>query len=464
MLREFTRGVAILGVGALLALVLVQLEPVVAPAPAAGPQSSSRGIRARAAMPFQYSGKARPVRAAGAGWEGERPWSAWVDWEPVVAAEPAGERVYQMAVRFYADVCEGCPDPIIVLRASDDGGHTWGPDTFPFRHGRSHADPQLVVTVEGVLIAAFLQDYRPGVVVSRSEDGGRTWSVPTPVTGDLRPRWSDHPYLFASPSGDDVYVALNASDSWVVASHDGGRSFESPVRTSIDGRYWFHTGGTVLPDGTALVAAVDYSQTYRGRADINVLRSEDGGATWSSRRVDRSEEAPACPEVPGCYLGFLGPRAAIAVDEEGFLMLVYNAGETPGGPQRLWYRTSRDGRTWSERRPVVRGPRRIQHAFPLVLAGNDPGEFHVLWQDDRRGVWNTWQRRARAGGDSWAGRVRLSTAGPPAPYKSRRGYRFPYGDYFGASRDGSGRLHAIWGAGESWNGSGGAWYTRSDPQ
>lgn len=420
--------------------------------------------RAKASMSFLFAGTARPARTVStvaAGWEPQAVWSDYVDWEPVVAADPSWQRVYQMAVRYGAPDCPACPDPVIVFRRSGNGGTDWGPDSYPFRGGDTQADPRLAVAADGTVFAAFLQDYRPGVMVARSEDGGRTWSEPVAVTGTHRPGWSDYPQLVVSADGLDVYVALNSGDSYVVASHDGGRTFERPVRTNRDSRYWFHTGGAVMPDGTVLLAGIDFSQTYRGRADINVLRSTDGGATWRSRRLARSEEAPACADVPGCYLGFLGPTADLAVEPSGTAMLVFNAGVRPGAPQRLWYRTSSDGWNWSRRRRVVRGGPGITHAFPVVLGGPREGEFRVLWQDDRRGSWNTWYRRSPDAGVTWAGKARLSADGPAVGYQSLAGYAFPYGDYFGAAIGSDGRTHVIWGAGESWSGRGGAWYTRS---
>lgn len=453
----------------IVAVVAVLVVAVLGRTPDTGPRPETvRGHRitprAKASMAFLFAGTARPAARSSAvarGWEAQSLWSDAVDWEPVVAADTRSDRVYQMAVRYHATDCEGCPDPVVVFRTSADGGVTWSADRYPFRHGATQADPRLAVAADGTLFAAFLEDYRPGVMVARSEDGGRTWSAAVPATGGHRPGWSDYPQLLVSGDGRDVYVALNAGDSFVAASHDGGRSFAQPVRTNQDGRYWFHTGGVVLADGTVLVAAVDYSQTYRGRADISVLRSTDGGGSWTARRVGRSEEAPACSDVPGCYVGFLGPAAALAADPAGTVMVVFNAGARPGGPQRLWYRTSTDGWSWSARRRVARGGPDVTHAFPLVVGGTRDGEFRVLWQDNRRGSWNTWFRRTTDAGASWARRVRLSTDGPPAAYQRGSGFDFPYGDYFGAAVDRHGRTHVIWGAGESWSGAGGAWFTRS---
>jgi hypothetical protein len=122
---------------------------------------------------------------------------------------------------------------------------------------------------------------------------------------------------FISPDGRHVYIAFNASDSYVVASHDYGEHFAAPVKSNQDRRYWFHSGGAVAPNGDVYFATVDYSQDYSGEAHINVLKSEDGGLTWTTTRVDTSEEMPDCEWADGCYFGFLGPSAALAIDSAG---------------------------------------------------------------------------------------------------------------------------------------------------
>lgn len=407
--------------------------------------------------------EAVPVPGAAVGWDRQRLWSRRVDWEPVVAADPASDRVYQMTTRYFASPCMDCPDPIVVFRRSEDGGATWREDAFPFLDGRALNDPQLAVADDGTVFAVWLEDYRPGVRFARSQDHGDTWTVAEVFTGERQPRWSDHPLLLHSDDGRDVYVAFSNGDSWIVASHDGGRTFSPSQRTNPGGRYWFHTGGTVAPDGVVYMAAADYSDSFEGLTHVNVLRSVDRGATWTTTRIDSSAQAPRCDWSEGCYEGFLGPRADVAVDAAGRLMLVYNAGVRDGRPQSLWYRTSEDGVTWSGRRRFPRASPRIGFAFPVVEAGPAAGDFRVVWVDDRRWPrrwWNTWLRATTDGGETWMPRVRLSGGGPETAYSHAGGYDFPYGDYLGLAVDASGRNHVIWGAGESFDGNGGAWYTR----
>ncbi|MEZ5332434.1 MAG: sialidase family protein [Thermoanaerobaculia bacterium] len=418
---------------------------------------------------------ARLPRPAGGGWEAERLWSRAVDWEPVVAADPFTADVYQATTRYGAPECATCPDPTIVVRHSADGGVTWSEDRYPSRRGRALADPQLAVAGDGTLFAAYLKDFVPGVVLVTSRDHGRTWTEPVRAIGEGPPRWSDKPILVVSPDGRDVYLAFNAADSYVASSHDGGATFAAAVRTNDDDRYWFHSAGAVGPDGTVWFAAADYSRTYAGDSHVSVLRSVDGGESWTTQRVDTAAEAPRCRWwAAGCYRGFLGPQAAIAADSVGRLVLAYNAGTRDGGPPDLWVRTSDDGEQWSARRRVSGGGPMVQHAFAALAAGPLPGDFRLVWQDDRRTRrpratnpdrrWNSWYRRSRDGGGRWGRRTRLSRGGgDPAAgsgYNDGRGFRFPYGDYLGLAVDANGRNHVIWGAGESYNGNGGTWYTR----
>jgi hypothetical protein len=399
------------------------------------------------------------------GFEAERLWGPYNDWEPAIAIDRATGYVYQLTTRYDGpEPCKRCAGPYIIFRRSGDGGATWEVDQFltPFR--KSHNDPQIEVAGSGTIYAAWLNDYVPGLKFVKSSDFGKTWTTPiTITTKSTKPNWSDKPVLSVSGDGKDVYIGFNASDSFVVSSHDFGATFSKPVRTNNDKRYWFHTGGIVAPDGSAYFAVTDYSLDYTGDAYINVLKSSNGTVTWSTTRVDTSKEAPRCDWSPGCYLGFFGPSAVLAVDAAGTIMLAYNAADIAGAPQRMWVRTSADGVNWSDRTEISNGSASVNNAFPALAAGPTPGDFRFAWQDDRNGsttAWNTWYRRTTNGGDSWNEPARVSDQAGGATYKTAAGYAFPYGDYFEIAVDAEGRTHIIWGEGSGYSGSGGTWYTR----
>ena len=395
------------------------------------------------------------------GWDSERLWSRHVDWEPAVAADPSAPYVYQLTTRYYVPGCDGCGSPAIVFRRSRDGGRTWENDRYPTLAERWQADPQIEVTSDGTIYIAYLQGFRPGVVVQTSSDLGMTWSRQKAVRGANGPRWSDKPWLAVSPDGRDVYVGFNSGDSYVAASHDHGRTFADPVRTNQDQRTWFHSGGAVAPNGEVYFAAADYSDNYRGESHINVIRSVDRGASWTTERLDTSQEVTGCPWADGCYLGFLGPSISLAVDAAGIVMVAYNAGDRSGAAQPMWIRTSTNGVDWSSRRRISPRPTQVDTAFPgLAAAGR--GDFRLVWQDDRRSPrtgWNTWYRHTTDGGHTWSKAIRLSDV-RSGPYKDPDGYRFPYGDYLEIAVDGDGANHVVWGEGESYDGNGGTWFTR----
>ncbi len=402
---------------------------------------------------------------SGGGFDNERLWGPRNDWEPAVAADPSSAYLYQLTTRYDGPApCTGCKPPWIIFRSSPDGGASWGADQFLSRDKKTHNDPQVEVANDGAIYVAWLHAYVPGVKFTKSLDRGATWSAPIVVAAGGQPNFSDKPILAISADGRYVYIAFNASDSWVVVSSDYGASFSAPRKISNDTRYWFHSAGAVASNGDVYFAATDYSQDYTGAANVNVQRSTDFGASWSSVYVDTGQQAPDCSWSPGCYLGFFGPSAGLAVDASGRILVAYTAGLTAGAAPRLFVRSSSDrGSTWGARTELGSTGAGVIHAFPNVAAGPGSDDFRVSWQDDRNGshaAFNTWYRRTTNTGSSWGAPVRLSNLGTGASYKSVNGYSFPYGDYFEMAVDASGRNHLIWSAGASYNGPGGSWYTR----
>ena len=457
---------------AAVAAVLIATACAKATSPDLSSDSPVRGARQRGSASYVASSMSehfpRASRTAG-GWDEERLWSQHVDWEPVVAVDPFSADVYQLTTRYYAPQCRGCPDPAIAFRRSRDGGATWGKDRYLPPQGEWQVDPQIAVARNGTIFAAYLQDWQ--IIFVRSFDRGTSWTEPLQIPRKGSPAWGDKPILAISPDGRDVYVAFNSSDSFVAVSHNSGRRFSTPIQTNKDQRYWFHTDGAVAPNGTVYFTAADFRQDLGGSAGIQVLRSTDDGASWTVQRVDTSAEAPSCDWwAEGCYLGFFGPSPALAIDSSGQLLLAYNAGRADGDPQQIWIRSSEDGINWSPRRRRSRSSRSINNAFPAVEAGPFPGDFRLVWQDDRktkkrrqdnsRKRWNTWYRRTQDGGATWSRAIRLSDQRALESYKRSRGYAFPFGDYLWLAVDRNGTNHVIWGEGESNEGNGGTWFTR----
>jgi hypothetical protein len=408
--------------------------------------------------------------AAPTGWDSERVNSGEDDWEPANAVDPVNPNyVYQLTTRYTGPKpCPNCKMPVIILRRSTDGGATFT-EQFLSTTGKAQNDPQIVVASSGWVYAVWLDSYSPGSSFVRSTDRGVTWSAPISWSGRGRkPAWNDKPWLGISRDGQHVYLGFNSSDSYVVSSHDFGVSFSAPVKTNTDTRYWFHSGMTVSPSNPmiAYFATSNYSSgnNYNGDSNVVILRTTNGGTSWTEIPIDTSREVPLCTWAAGCGQGFLGTQAALAMDSAGKLMIVYNANNTPDVPEQIYYKTSTDGLTWSARTQLSVASASVNNGFPMAAAHPTlAGDFRVVWQDDRilsHTGWNTWYKRTTNGGTNWSVDARISDLTSGAPYKSVNGYAFPYGDYGELDVDSNGRNHVIWGEGASYSGPGGTWFTR----
>jgi hypothetical protein len=426
-------------------------------------QAEEAAEELRGALPVVHVAAAQAAPAPG--WQAEQVWSATGnDWEPAIAAAPNSNWVYQATTRYGGPkACQQCSDPAILVRASSDGGASWGADRYicACKNVKAQNDPQLAVATDGTIYAAWLNDYNPGVVFSKSTDHGVTWSTPLSVKGKGL-SFSDKPILAISPTGQDVYIAWNASDSYMSVSHNFGASFGARIKTNTDSRYWFAEGGVVAPNGNVYFGESAENQSATGTVQLSVIRSTNGGSSWTTTLIDTSQQQPPCTAGSTCPPDFFGPQIGVGVDSAGTLMVAYALNTTNQAPLDLFVRTSTSaGGTWSARTEIGQAPGTVGADFP-VIEGVGANDFRVAWQDDRNGVtsWDTWYARTTNGGGSWTSPVRLSDAGGGAPYKNANGYSFPYGDYFDLDVTQGGTNVVIWGEGTDYVGPGGSWFTR----
>jgi hypothetical protein len=385
------------------------------------------------------------------------------DWEPTVATDRFGH-VYWMTTRYGgSSACGRCPQVSLIYKISQDGGRTWGRRHYlcACPGVSSQNDPEIVTDHNGRVFAAWMNNYH--VKFARSDDFGRTWSNRVPLDRGLN--FSDKPTIAVSASGQDVYVVYNgptAGDPYAVYSHDAGDHWSRPIKITASKRYFFSGGSTVLPNGTVLVAQDIYHQDNRGHIGMAVLRSIDGGRHWGVRFLGWSHQAGPCPRFAGCpaNYAFLGEQANIASDAAGRAYFVYGSSTRRAGPARLMMRVSPAGGVgWGPRRNVAKGSPKADHEFPMIAATGF-GDVRIAWMDDRTGRWNTFYKRSVNGGTKWIRLVRLSNRNHGAPYKSPRGFRFPYGDYGTIVIGAHGRTLATWAEAPSFIGPGNTWFTR----
>lgn len=409
------------------------------------------------------------VHLRGRAWVGERLAHPTADdWEPAIATDPNEPWVYVAITRFgYPPCAKGkCPDPAIVVRASADGGRTWGDDVYVCECLRvgSQFDPLLEVVPEtGEVYAVWMNDWN--IVFSASSDHGATWSVPVPVYGQVS--WGDKPAMAISPDGQDVYVSFNGptnGDVYVAVSHDAGATW-SQVQVTDGERYYFAYAGVVGPDGRVTFAEMSETYTGPGGASegpvfVHAISSSDGGATWTDVVVDQVELGIPCTSE-WCYADFYDGHAGLAGDEDGDLVIAYDGATRVEGPRRIWVRSSTDGgATWSERLKL--SPKGVNAGFPAAV-GHGDDRVRLWFMDQRTGKWNVWFRSSKDLGATWSDPVRISDAVSGTAYKDADGFTEAYGDYGEIAITNEGMTVAVWGESISYRGPGGVWFNRQRP-
>lgn len=405
-----------------------------------------------------------PAAPLPSGFDSERIWGTADDWEPMVAADPSSNTtVYQMTTRYGGSkVCKNGVKHCIRFRSSTDGGSTWNADKMmcsTCKNFTAQNDPEMKVASDGTIYAAWMNDW--DVVFSKSTDHGATWSTPVNLKKLGGFSFTDKPILAISPTGTDVYVAFNSSDSYVAYSHNNGATWTISPKINSDSLYYFAEGGAVAPNGTVYFAESAENQNSTGPINLTVQSSTNGGASWTNTVVDVSQEQPACPSS-GCYADFYGAQINLVVDKNGTVLATYDKSTVSTGPMTLYARTSTNGTTWSAPVALGSGATTVGADFPVVSAGPTAGDFRVAWMDDRNGAdaWNVWFSKTTNTGGSWSAPVRLSDLGSGAPYKTANGFAFPYGDYMALSTNAAGTNFLAWSEGASYAGPGGTWYTK----
>ncbi len=200
----------------------------------------------------------------------------------------------------------------LFVRRSPDGGKTWEPDHIPVIEHPSEPDvpaedkPYIVADTSngphaGNLYVGWtrwtLTDSE--ILLSRSTDGGSTWSKPIEIDG--------HPGLprddnganegFDGVVGPDgtLYATWSAGDHiMLTTSRDGGQTFSPPVPIIHTAPIMFAVQGLERANGFPQIAMdahggahggtlyVTWSDYRNGDLDVFCAKSADYGRTWSA--------------------------------------------------------------------------------------------------------------------------------------------------------------------------------------
>ncbi|MBM3737197.1 MAG: exo-alpha-sialidase [Acidobacteria bacterium] len=268
--------------------------------------------------------------------------------------------------------------------------------------------PRLAMLPSGELLAFF----KTGAAhigkggrasMSRSADGGKTWSEP--VTVFDRPDADDG--IVASGVARDGSVMVAAvsytwkgeryttdgwtARTWFQRSRDGGRTWGTPVEVNVKPLDWAYPFGHILEesDGTLLLAGYGgplpvMAAEQRPQASF-VVRSHDGGKTWG----ELTRIAPGHNEI------------TMARRRDGSIVAMMR---TVGGA-RLNSSVSRDaGRTWSAPKQVTEDR---EHPADLLRLSN--GDW-LLTFGQRNKPFGVQAMRSRDEGETWERQSRVVLA------------------------------------------------------
>jgi BNR repeat-like domain/BNR/Asp-box repeat len=372
----------------------------------------------------------------------------------------------------------------LVAAASFDGGATWGAKSaLPFNQCAGDpnyeraSDPWVSIGPDGIAYAVGLSfnvaNNNNAVAAVVSKDGGKTWSTHRYLIRDDNQNqfFDDKESVTADPSlaktayavwdrlvgpADNPAVAAHnfhsfTGPAWFSKTTDGGKTWSAPQiivptgqnQQTIDNQIVVGPDGT-LYDFTDLILTTGANKgplafAPHGLNEV-VVKSIDGGATWSSPTLVTHMSATSVFDPnTGAYIRTHDFGGVPAVDmTTGQLYFAWqSAALNPSGSTQVLLTTSTDGgATWKAPAVVSASPATTD-AFQATIAVASDGSVGLYYYDFRSlTAGNTttlptdvWFRKSAAGGASFGAETHVT--GPFNMLAAARAAGFFVGDYNG---------------------------------
>ncbi len=299
------------------------------------------------------------------------------------------------------------------VAVSDDNGATWhrsaNRPAFSRCTGGTAAnggdydvttDHWVTTTPSGTAVAASFSLSRTGettaILVSRSGDGGEHWDAPVTLQRDDDPQYfNDRPAVTADPYHPGTVYAVwdrvdtQASGDWtqpvyLAKSTDDGRTwttkkvYDFPANSGAIG-----TELVPMADGTLLIGMHHETNTT---AATQVIRSTDGGATWSAPTLNAAAPFAVGTKIPDPDNSGDPVRNATlpllaAQPNSKVVNAVWQSQDADGTFHAAYARSADAGRTWSTPVRVDKTP--TGSAAVPAIAVSPGGTVAITYYDFR---------------------------------------------------------------------------------
>ncbi|MBI1742753.1 hypothetical protein HYR54_06755 [Candidatus Acetothermia bacterium] len=344
---------------------------------------------------------------------------------------------------------------------SNDGGQhfTDAGVLAPVNGGANLGDPDIAVDRQGNFYFSQISTDEKGIAfigVSKSRDGGRTFSLPVDASRNVSnpDSFQDKEFIGVDATGGrfdgNVYVSWtrftsDGSQIMFARSTNGGLSFEQAIALSPPGHLVQGSIPRVGPQGEVYVAWRDFNTP-----GIQISKSIDGGSSFGGDGVDHTlvakvefigeQASPATCQGRRILNGFVDagfefPTLGIN-PRNGEVYLAYNSNPAGIDQSDIYFvRSSDDGHSWTEPLRVNDDTTSTDQWLPALAVAPD-GTVAIIWYDRRNDPKNlsfdVYMAVSHDGGRTWLPNRRVTSVSSEVPPLSPNFDRFRpcyMGDY-----------------------------------
>jgi hypothetical protein len=281
---------------------------------------------------------------------------------------------------------------------STDGGFTWTHGLLQSSYG-VNADPVVLVDPSGRYYYIHLPDIINRVICHRKDNVSAPWTMESDAayngTHDVDKEWASFDpvtnSIYLTWTYFDVWGSSNPADSsciFMSRSSDGGETWSTPARVSE--KKGNATGGTYSTHGSYNTTgpAGEVYVSWFGPDGLMFDRSADQGTTWLPQDVNvTGEHINWIYSIPGINLGVSFP--IIACDRSGgtysgSIYICWADKRNGGSDADVFVARSNDGGlTWSLPVRVNDDPPGRHQFFPFLTVDQETGKVWAVFFDRR---------------------------------------------------------------------------------